>query len=146
MVINEIDHAGPDVTSVLHAILDDRDIARFTLPNQDKETVKPAKGFHVIATMNGTPDSLPEALADRFAVKLNINEVHPQAILALPERYRSVYSDKAGAYDEIPMSIRAWKEFAKLVDNNVSIANAARVCFDSYVAQEIVEALELQDV
>lgn len=146
LVINEIDHAGPDVTSVLHAILDDADIARLTLPNQDKETVKPMKGFNVVATMNGTPDSLPEALADRFTVKLNINEVHPQAILALPEKYRSVYSDKAGNYDELPMSIRAWKEFAKLVDNQVSIENAARVCFDSYVAQEIIDALELQDV
>ena len=144
LIINEIDHAGPDVTSVLHAILDDADIARYTLPNSKKETVKPAKGFTVIATMNGTPDMLPEALADRFGVKININTVHPDAIATLPEDYRTVYTERDE--DDIPMSIRAWKEFSKLIDAGVDIRSAATACFGRDYADDVIDAIELQDV
>lgn len=144
LVINEIDHAGPDVSSVLHAILDDADIARLTLPNKKKETVTPSKGFSVIATMNGTPDMLPEALADRFGVKININSVHPDAIKSLPERYRSVYSERDE--NDIPPSIRSWKEFSKLVDAGVDLRSSATVCFGNDYAEDVVEAIELQDV
>lgn len=146
LVLNEIDHAGPDVTSVLHAILDDADIARFTLPNQDKELVKPKQGFNVIATMNGTPEDLPEALADRFAVKININSVHPEAIQALPEKYQGAFQRHADDYDnQLPMSIRSWKEFANLVQRGVEQETAARVCFGNY-ATDVIDSLELQDV
>jgi len=144
LVINEIDHAGPDVSSVLHAILDDADIARLTLPNKKKETVTPSKGFSVIATMNGTPDMLPEALADRFGVKININSVHPDAIKSLPEKYRSVYSERDE--NDIPPSIRSWKEFSKLVDAGVDLRSSATVCFGNDYAEDVVEAIELQDV
>ena len=144
LVINEIDHAGPDVSSVLHAILDDADIARLTLPNKRKETVTPSKGFSVIATMNGTPDMLPEALADRFGVKININSVHPDAIKSLPEKYRTVYSERDE--NDIPPSIRSWKEFSKLVDAGVDLRSSATVCFGNDYAEDVVEAIELQDV
>ena len=144
LVINEIDHAGPDVSSVLHAILDDADIARLTLPNKKKETVTPSKGFSVIATMNGTPDMLPEALADRFGVKININSVHPDAIKSLPEKYRTVYSERDE--NNIPPSIRSWKEFSKLVDAGVDLRSSATVCFGNDYAEDVVEAIELQDV
>ena len=143
LVLNEIDHAGPDVTSVLHAILDDKDIARFTLPNQDKELVKPASGFNVVATMNGKPDDLPEALADRFAVKIDINEVHPEAIDTLPEEYKGAYAKEQDG--GLPMSIRAWKEFAKLVQMGIQQETAARVCF-GYYASDVISSLEMQDV
>ena len=143
LVLNEIDHAGPDVTSVLHAILDDRDIARFTLPNQDKELVQPASGFNVVATMNGKPDDLPEALADRFAVKIDINEVHPEAIDTLPEQYKGAYAKEQDG--GLPMSIRAWKEFAKLVQMGIQQETAARVCF-GYNASDVIDSLEMQDV
>ena len=145
LVINEIDHAGPDVMSVLHAILDDQEIARFTLPNQDKETVMPAKGFQVVATMNGKPTDLPLALADRFTVKINIDEVHPSAIEQLPEEYQGAYSENLTDND-IPMSIRAWKQFGKLVDYGISIQDAARIVFTSDDAECVIDSLELQDV
>ena len=144
LVINEIDHAGPDVSSVLHAILDDADIARLTLPNKKKETVQPSQGFSVIATMNGTPDMLPEALADRVGVKINIDSVHPDAIATLPEEYRTVYSERDGT--DIPASIRAWKEFSKLVSAGVDLRSSATVCFGNDYAEDVVDAIELQDV
>jgi len=144
LVLNEIDHAGPDVTSVLHAILDDADIARFTLPNTSKELVKPKQGFNVIATMNGVPSDLPEALADRFAVKIDINSVHPSAISILPEEYQGAFQREVGS-TSMPMSIRAWKAFAELVGKGVSIDTAARVCFDTN-ADDVIDSLELQNV
>ena len=70
LVINEIDHASPDAMTFLHAILDDQDIAMLTLNNDDKETVRPAEGFQVVATTNSPPESLPLALKDRFPVKI----------------------------------------------------------------------------
>lgn len=148
LVINEIDHAGPDVMSVLHAILDDQDIARFTLPNQSKETVQPAKGFNVVATMNGTPNELPLALADRFTIKLDINEVHPSAIATLPEEYQGAYTKTTEEYfdDDIPMSIRAWKEFARLVDKGMSVNDAAYIVFAEDIADNVVDSIELQNV
>ena len=128
LVLNEIDHAGPDVTSVLHAIL---------------ELVQPASGFNVVATMNGKPDDLPEALADRFAVKIDINEVHPEAIDTLPEEYKGAYAKEQDG--GLPMSIRAWKEFAKLVQMGIQQETAARVCF-GYYASDVISSLEMQDV
>lgn len=43
LVINEIDHAGQDVSSILHALLDDVEFAEMTLPNEEKEIVRPAR-------------------------------------------------------------------------------------------------------
>jgi MoxR-like ATPase len=114
------------------------------LPNKKKETVIPSRGFSVIATMNGTPDMLPEALADRFGVKININSVHPDAIKSLPEKYRTVYSERDE--NNIPPSIRSWKEFSKLVDAGVDLRSSATVCFGNDYAEDVVEAIELQDV
>ena len=144
LVINEIDHAGIDVMSVLYAILDDPSVAKFTLPNQSKETVKPKKGFEVIATMNGVPHDLPEAIADRFSVKINIDTVHPEAIESLPENLQYAYS-KNLAEDEIPMSIRAWKAFAKLSET-LPVSEAAEIVFHPDEVEYVVQALELQDV
>jgi len=94
--------------------------------------------------MNGTPDMLPEALADRFGVKININSVHPEAIATLPENYRTVYTQRDE--DDIPMSIRAWKEFSKLIDAGVDLRSSATVCFGRDYADDVIEAIELQDV
>ena len=94
--------------------------------------------------MNGTPDMLPEALADRFGVKININSVHPDAVKSLPEKYRSVYSERDE--NDIPPSIRSWKEFSKLVDAGVDLRSSATVCFGNDYAEDVVEAIELQDV
>src|SRR3990167_4118543 len=68
LIINEIDQAAGPVKVALHAILDDPEVARLTLPTG--ETVQPALGFRVIATSNGTPDDLEPALLDRFTIRL----------------------------------------------------------------------------
>ncbi len=136
LVVNEIDHAGVDVMSFLHALLDDPEFAKFTLPNKRKETVRPQPSFQVIATMNGVPEDLPEALLDRFPVKINIDTVHPSALESLPEKFRSVYAD----YNNGAFSIRRWIALGELLDKEVNLEFAVQTIFpDEY--EEITDAL-----
>lgn len=136
LVVNEIDHAGVDVMSFLHALLDDPEFAKFTLPNKRKETVRPQPSFQVIATMNGVPEDLPEALLDRFPVKINIDTVHPSALESLPEKFRSVYAD----YNNGAFSIRRWIALGELLDKEVNLEYAVQTIFpDEY--EEITDAL-----
>ena len=72
LVLDEIDQHSPELRCALHAILDDKAIAGITLPTGER--VEPAAGFAVIATTNAQPSALPEALLDRFDVKLLANE------------------------------------------------------------------------
>jgi hypothetical protein len=72
-------------------------------------------GFQVVATMNGTPDCLPEAVQDRFSVKVLIKEPHPQALASLPYDLRGIAAKTAVIEDkERRIGIRAWKTFALL--------------------------------
>ena len=64
LVLDEIDQHSPEVRCLLHAILDDIELAGITLP--DGNRIVPAKGFCVFATTNASPDSLAPALRSRF--------------------------------------------------------------------------------
>ena len=79
LIINEIDHASPDAMTFLHAILDDKSIAGITLNNREKETVHPAEGFQVVATSNADPESLPQAVKDRFPVAIYMDSINPKS-------------------------------------------------------------------
>lgn len=68
LVLDEINKAGPELDSTLQAILDDPSVCRLNLDNG--ETIEPKDGFRIIATMNGTPDQLAEAVLDRFDIVL----------------------------------------------------------------------------
>lgn len=113
LVINEIDNASGSVLTALNTILDDKSIAKITLPNG--EDVTPNKHFKCIATMNGSVEDLPPSLADRFELKLNITEPCQEAIETLPTDLRplvlSAYSTKT-----LSISFREIKAFAKLRD------------------------------
>ena len=143
LVINEIDHAGQDVTSILHALLDDVDFAELTLPNKEKEVVRPANGFQCIATMNGEPDDLSEALRDRFPIKINISEIHPNAIHSLDSTIMSVMNDVSGT----DTSIRAFMELSRLINKDkVKPNDAIYAVFGSVnedFADTVVEAYEV---
>jgi MoxR-like ATPase len=134
LVINEIDHAGQDVSSILHALLDDVEFAEMTLPNEEKEIVRPAKGFQVIATMNGEPEDLSEALRDRFPIKINIDTIHPQAIESLTPKIASVMQDIEGT----DSSIRSFMELDRLI-------NKQGVGASESFAETMVEALTVVD-
>lgn len=127
LVLNEIDRASTEAQTFLHVILDDTTTARLTLPTG--ETVRPDKRFSVVATMNGLPSDLPDALRDRFPIKVEIAEVHPEAIKLLPDDLQEIANMTANVDDlERRLSLRPWFEYASLrekVDEDV----AGRACF-----------------
>lgn len=146
LIVNEIDHASPDAMTFMHAILDDQDIAMLTLNNDDKETVKPAEGFQVVATTNSPPESLPLALKDRFPVKIYVDTIHPKAMEAFPEEWHKVITDTTLVDDpEDRISVRAWKEFFDLQDKGFSANAAGKLVFGDK-AEELVDAITLANV
>ncbi len=140
LVINEIDNAGVDVMTFLHALLDDPKFAKFTLPNKEKETVRPATGFQIVATMNGVPDDLPEALADRFPVKLHMDTVNPSAIQELPANLQGVYNDYS--QENSIFSVRKWIAFAELMEAGIDVQDASDAVFQED-SETLVEALAI---
>lgn len=143
LVINEIDHASPDAMTFLHAILDDQEIAQLTINNDDKETVRPAAGFQVIATTNSPPESLPLALKDRFPVKIHVDKIHPKAMEQFPDEWHKVINDTSIVDDpESRISVRSWKEFFELQKKGFEIETAAKLVFADK-AEELVDAVTL---
>ena len=146
LVINEIDHASPDAMTFLHAILDDQDIAMLTLNNDDKETVKPAEGFQVVATTNSPPESLPLALKDRFPVKIYVDSIHPKAMEQFPDEWHDVITDTTMVEDpEDRISVRAWSEFFSLQDKGFTAETAGKLVFGENSA-ELTDAILLSKV
>lgn len=112
LILDEVNHAGPDVISFLHALLDDQyaaEVKGYVLPTGEK--IVPDPNFQVVCTMNGTPDRLPEALADRLSVRVFVKYPMPDIIDSLSEDLRqpalnSILDAKTGA--------RPWLNLDKL--------------------------------
>ncbi len=140
LVLDEIDHASGDVMNFLMAIIDAQETGCLTLPSG--ETVRPAPGFSVIATMNGNPEQLPPALRDRLTVTIDIDAVHPDALAALPPHIRRAAMATALLPKERKLSVRAWVHFAHLIQF-VSELTAASAVFGRDRAKDVVDALRL---
>lgn len=111
-MLNEIDHASGDAFTFLLGALDDPEVVRVTLPTG--ETVRPHRDFTVVATMNGVPEDLPPALRDRFAVRVEIDRAHPDAIDALPADLRGFATENLTGDVERNVSVRALMAYSTL--------------------------------
>lgn len=109
LVIDEITRAHDDALSFLLGLLDGH---AMTLPNG--ETVLPHSDFSVWATTNDEPDALPDALADRFVVKVECSSVNPEALALLPNVLR-----KAVTHTEV--SYRQAQEYMRQTSTPASI-------------------------
>jgi AAA+ superfamily predicted ATPase len=114
LIINEVDMCSGDCETILHAILDDPEIAGITLPTG--EFVRPKDGFQAVATMNGEPQDLQQAVRDRFPVTISVMEPNPEAIAALPEDLRTFAKETISKDKARNISIRVWAEYGKLRD------------------------------
>jgi MoxR-like ATPase len=138
LVLNEIDKASGDAMVFCHALLDDADISAITLPTG--ETVTPHPDFQCVATMNGIPEDLPDALSDRFTVHIAIDKPHPSAVKLLPKDLQKAARTTVFAGDRA-VSLRGWKKFADLREKHGE-TNAAFILFgDSY--QTILNTLKI---
>lgn len=130
-VVNEIGEASGPVMTALYAICDDPNIAEIMLPSG--EIVKPKNGFKFFATTNEQPDSLPEALLDRFDVKVLADIPSPKAIAALPTSVQKIVSTsyasaRAGSNSAV-VTYRSAQAFGKMVDAGIDTGMAAKVVF-----------------
>lgn len=140
LVLDEVDRASGDALTMLYAILDDPEVAALSLPTG--ETVYPRTGFKVVATMNGRPEDLPDALRDRFEVSIEINEANPKAIEALPEDIRRVAESTVANEDpNRRASVRNWKSFASL-RKDMGDDLAAQAVFGDR-AEEVLDSLRV---
>lgn len=140
LVLDEINRASGDALTMLYAVLDDPDVAALTLPNGT--TVYPRAGFTCVATMNGHPSDLPDALRDRFEVAIEVNEANPASILALPKDLQAVAKNTAVVDDPSRRaSIRSWKSFAAL-RITMGDEHAAQAVFGQR-AEDVLDSLKI---
>lgn len=140
LVLDEIDRASGDVLTILYAVLDDPDVARLTLATG--QTVKPQEGFTCIATMNGHPNDLPDALRDRFEVVIQVPDPHPGAIEALPQDLQVAARNTVNQTDPArSATMRQWQSFGKL-RAAVGEEDAAQAVFGKR-AEEVLDGLRI---
>jgi MoxR-like ATPase len=142
LILNEIDQASTDCLDFCHALLDDPGIAAITLPTG--ETVFPHPDFRVVATMNGVPADLRNALRDRLTVAVYVGTPHPDAVASLPADLQAVARNTAGndPAEDRPASLRAWKAYAALLDSGVD-PDASLAAVFAHRASEVRTAMRL---
>jgi hypothetical protein len=141
-IVNEVNRASDEVLSFLYAIADDPGSpgTMVTLPNKEREVIRPGKFFTVVATMNGEPEDLPEALQDRFAW-IYVGQVNPAALDTLPPHLRGVAENAALADGARRVSIRSWLKFAFLMDNGMSEQEAAFTSFGHDRYRDVLDSI-----
>ena len=78
------------------------------------EKTTPAPNYTVIMTTNvEVIDELPQALVDRFPVRLRIDRPHPHALETLPTHWRG-YADRMADAGSERMSLRLFQSMSKL--------------------------------
>ena len=113
LVIDEIDKAGGDVFATLLNMTDSSESAEWEHPVTGEKTY-PSPGYTVIMTTNVEQvGELPEALTDRFPVRIRIDRPHPDALLTLPPHWRN-YADRMADAGTERMSLRLFQSMHKL--------------------------------
>lgn len=132
LVLDEINKGGAELDSTLQAILDDESVARLNLDNG--QTIEPAQGFRVIATMNGSPDQLAEAVLDRFDVVLRADTPHEGILKRLSPEAAAFIANKMANEPDVEqwvptISPRRMLSFESLRSNGIPDALAADLVF-----------------
>jgi len=139
LVINEITNASSDVLALLFPILESFETACITLPNGD--TVRPAEGFHVIATDNRAPELLPEPLQDRFMGYVKVTRMHPKALDRIDDDLKRVAEQTIGEGDRL-ISARGWTAL-DILRKDLDLQDACKIAFGVSRGRNIHEALVL---
>ncbi len=144
LLINEIDHASGDALDALIWICDDKSTAERGVSISTGETVFPHELRQIVATMNGEPEDLGDALSDRFMCRVRITCPHPKAIEALPTHLWEIAFKLTR--EETPasqrISIRQFRAFAEMIRLGVPSATASRSAFH-HRADELLKTITL---
>jgi MoxR-like ATPase len=142
IIINEIDHASEDVSNILHFALDEGEAATLTLPNG--ETITPAKGYRVFATMNGQPSDLAPAVRDRLKVVIAVNAPSQAQLDRLPKPLQAIAADayrSAKAETGPTVTYRMLLALASLQDTVPLEVAVMMATGDQAVAQSLLDTL-----
>jgi MoxR-like ATPase len=141
LVADEIDKASGDVFGQLLAMMDSDDSAEWEHPESGR-IHRPMPGFSAIMTTNiENMDDLPEALSDRFPVKIRINTPHPDALMRLSMDLRGIASRMADAGPR-RVSLRTFMAFDSL-RKGLGAEKAARMVFRDR-AESILDAMRIE--
>lgn len=144
LVLDELHKAGGELTSTLHAILDDPSVRVLNLDNG--EALVPAKGFRVMATMNGSPSQIEDTLLDRFDIVLKCRTPHSGILRRLsPESAAYLVNKMANEPDDdewVPdQSPRRFLTFEHLRSQGLSDELAAELCFGEGQGKTVLMAM-----
>ena len=143
LIVDEVDKASGDVFATLLAMLDSPESASFEHP-ETGEVIRPLGGFSAIMTTNiVNMGELPTALADRFPIRIRINEPHPSALLRLSPDLRKYAVRMADAGDD-RISLRAFIALDKL-RASVGMERACSLTFGDR-SRQILDALAIDGV
>lgn len=143
LVVDEIDKAGGDVFATLLAMLDTPDSASWENPQSGK-VHRPKPGFTAVMTTNiEEMRELPPALADRFPVRIRIDQPHPDALKLLSRDLRRICTQMADA-GERRISLRQWMSFDSL-RKGLEVERAAEIVFGDR-AQSILDGIAVNGV
>lgn len=144
LIVDEVDKASGDVFATLLAMLDSDESASFEHP-ETGEVVRPLAGFSAIMTTNiENMGELPTALADRFPIRIRINEPHPDALLRLSPELRGYAVRMADAGDD-RISLRAFMALDTL-RKSVGMERACYLTFGEVRGREIMDAIAIDTV
>ena len=140
LVVDEIDKAGGDVFATLLNMTDSDGSSEWEHPVTGEKTT-PAPGYTVVMTTNVEHiEELPQALIDRFPVRLRIARPHPDALATLPRHWRG-YADRMAAAGSERMSLRLFQSMNKL-SNQMGEEKAAQLILGER-AQAFLEAIKI---
>ena len=143
LVVDEIDKAGSDVFATLLNFLDSPESASWGHPDTG-DVFRPKHGFSAVMTTNvENMNELPEALADRFPVRIRINQPHPNALKRLSRDLRDVAVNYADAGSD-RISIRTFMAFDGL-RKSLGDEKAGSIVF-GHRASGIIDALKVNSV
>jgi MoxR-like ATPase len=143
LVVDEIDKAGSDVFATLLNFLDSPESASWEHPDSG-QVIRPKQGFSAVMTTNVEDMAeLPEALADRFPVRIRINQPHPTALKRLSSDLREVAVNYADAGTS-RISLRTFLAFDNL-RRSLGDNRAAEIVFAER-ASGIIDALKVNAV
>lgn len=141
LVADEIDKASGDVFAQLLAMMDSDDSAEWEHPETGR-LHRPLPGFSAIMTTNvENMADLPEALSDRFPVKIRINAPHPDALARLSRDLRGIATRMADAGPR-RISLRTFMAFDSL-RANMPMERAAKLVFGDR-ASSILDAMTIE--
>lgn len=145
LVLDEVDKASGDVLATLLAVTDTPESIHLEHPGLNGN-IKPTDGYSVVCTTNCEDmRDLPEALVDRFPVRIRINEPHPDALLTLSSDLRN-YARRAADLGERRISLRQFQSFDKLRKGLGDQQRAANIVFGDKLAQAVLDAIAIDKV